>query len=113
MELLIKYTQTPQVILAKSAVTFGDDRNVVSLMAEIENQSAFDAEGVSVAVTTKNDVVEILCEAEAIIGTLPAGERRVLSFKLTQGADSLYAIDIAVRADLPTRDNVEGMTSAS
>jgi hypothetical protein len=97
MELLIKSSQTAQVAIIKTTVMLEGDGNAVSISAEVENSAASATDGVAVSVATKNEVCDVLCEAEAIIGTLAPAERRVLNFKVMQDAKSLYAIELTAK----------------
>ena len=97
MELIFKTFQTPQVSVLKSALMLEGPGGSVSVMAEVYNHSDREVEDLAVAVATKDELAEVVDQAEVVVGFLAPLEKKLINFKLRQRAEDIAFLELRVR----------------
>ncbi|MBM3271651.1 MAG: hypothetical protein FJZ01_28795 [Candidatus Sericytochromatia bacterium] len=96
MELVFKTTQTLQASLLKTAVMVEEPGGSISVVAEVYNHSDREIEGLAVTLAAKNELADVIDEAEVGIGFIPPLEKRLVSFKLGR-TDKLAILDLQLK----------------
>ncbi|MBM3269157.1 MAG: hypothetical protein FJZ01_16070 [Candidatus Sericytochromatia bacterium] len=97
MELIFKTQQTPQVAVVKTALMMEGTGGSVTVMVELLNNTDRDVEDLAVSIAAKDELAEVVDQAEILAGTLPPLERRLLTFKFRQKAEDLTFLELRVK----------------